>query len=607
MEYRSRICPSRSIPAARLYRNWKRGCPWRLAGRYFRYRCSWRWRWLGWVRRGIRTNNQGKTFSPPRSSLVSLFTFLFYQVYRVEGESYVRSGDNVTWESNRRLFPDGDGVIADPHKLPTVKYYPKGNKGEGKAVILGLSNHRPSGNMLFMNYGERARADAFYAQRLLQYHEAVDQMEEHGMEVLHNHHNMKIKSFKIMTRAAKDLQRRAITEPEKAAGLKPYDGVLQVDITKSRGQYGCERRIYSPLLRNAIQGTYEEFTPWLDHLPPRLLRLIVDHQVAYGCVRVVFVALPGSALPTLLDSFLESDIANRLATGSNSHSANLTSMPLPLSQFKETAIEQVQIRDAPVVGLRQAREAKCGRQLQTDTNHGRHFEYLAELPDGSTYWYPSVLIAKDLTEEFEDLSMDHASEVAEITESKGAELTVRRRDNTVDHVHQNQVFWAEDPAEDPAKEYLPLHDEEIDGLVRYGHDDEHLDVCVPATLKFRSDWAKIETTTAGTTIRRDDAFDAKVYENVTFTNTSIMWGNEHADQFQQRAIPFVFVNNGAFIDITVSHGRDGDRLGDLAGSASVTYAAVRHFPLSSVNNWALTFNSCQANVRRVDGQRNGFL
>ncbi|KAI1799620.1 hypothetical protein F4811DRAFT_565422 [Daldinia bambusicola] len=491
------------------------------------------------------------------------------KVYRVEGESYVRSGDNVTWESNRRLFPDGDGVIADPGKVPTVKYYSRGNQGDGKAVIAGFSKNRPNGNMLFLNYGERARADAFYAQRLLQYREAVDQMEVRGMEVLHKHHNMKIKSFRIMTRAAKDLQRRAITEPEKAEGLKPYDGVLQVDITKSRGQYGCERRIYSPLLRKAIQGSYKEFTPWLDHLPPRLLQLIVDNQVAYGCVRVVFVALPGSALPTLLDLFLQSDIANRLATGSNNQSANLISMPLPLSQFKETAIEHVQIRDAPVVGLRQAREAKCGRQLQTDTDHGRHFEYLAEFPDGSTHWYPSVLIAKDLTEEFEGLSMAHASEVADIVESKGTELTVRRRDNTVDHVHQNQVFWAEDPAE----EYLPLLDEEIDGLIKHGHDDEHLDVCVPATLTFRSDWAKFETTTAGTTIRRDDAFDAKVYENVTFTNNSIMWGKKHGEWFQQRTIPFVIVNHGAFINTKVSHGRDGDRLEDMAGSASVTYAA----------------------------------
>ncbi|KAM3499033.1 hypothetical protein MY11210_009639 [Beauveria gryllotalpidicola] len=491
------------------------------------------------------------------------------KVYRVEGESYVRSGDKVTWESNRRLFPDGDGVIVDQHRLPTVKYYPRGNRGDGKAVILGLSNHRPSGNMLFLNYGERARADAFYAQRLLQYREAVDQMKERGMKVLHNHHKMKIKSFKIMTRAAKDLQRRAITEPEKAEGLKPYDGVLQVDITKSRGQYGCERRIYSPLLRNAIQGSYEEFTPWLDNLPSRLLQLIVGHQVAYGHVRVVFVALPGSALPALLDSFLESDIANRLATGSNNQSANLTSMPLPLSQFKETAIEHVQVRDAPVVGLRQAREAKCGRQLQTDTDHGHHFEYLAEFPDGSAHWYPSVLIAKDLKEEFEELSVGRASEVAEITESKGTELTVRRRNNTVDDVHQNQVFWAEDPAE----EYLPLHDEEIDGLVKHGHDDEHLDVCVPATLTFCSNWAKMETTTAGTTVRRDDAFSAEVYENVTFTNTSIMWGKEHAHYFQQRTIPFVIVNHGAFVNITVSHGRDGYRLGDMAGSASATFGA----------------------------------
>ncbi|KAJ5740848.1 hypothetical protein N7493_000720 [Penicillium malachiteum] len=274
-------------------------------------------------------------------------------------------------------------------------------------------------------------------------------------------------------------------------------------------------------------------------------------------------------MPALLYAFLESDIANRLATGSNNQSAELTSMPLSLSQFKDTAIEHIQTRDTPVVGLRQAREAKCGRQLQTDTNHGRHFEYLAEFPDGSTHWYPSVLIAKDLTDEFEDLSMKHASEVAEVVESKGTELTVRRRDNTVDHLHQNQVFWAEDPAE----EYLPLHDEEIDALIKHGHDDEHLDVCVPATLTLRFEWAKFKTTTAGTTVRKDDAFDAKVYENVTFTNTSIMWGKENAYQFQQRTIPFVIVNNGAFINIAVSHGRDGDELGDKAGSASVTYAA----------------------------------
>ncbi|KAI2619599.1 hypothetical protein GGR54DRAFT_630639 [Hypoxylon sp. NC1633] len=573
----SRICPSRPLPAARLYRNRKRGCRWRLARRYFRYRCSWRWRWLDGVRRGFRTNNQGKTFSPPCGS-VALFTCFFYQVYRVEGESYVRSEGEFIWDSNRRLFPDGDGVIATSNENPTVKYYPRGNKGEGKAVVLGVSYDGPDENMLFLNSGERARAEAYYAQRLLQYRKAVDHIKERGMTVLHKHHNMKIRSFKIMTRAAKDLQRRAITELERHEDLKPYNGVLLVDIDKAPNQYGCTRRIYSPLLRKAIQGSYMKFTPWLDHLPSRLLRLIVDHQIKYGRVRVVFVALPGSALPALLDFFLESDIANRLATGSNNQSATLTSMTLPLSQFKETAIEHVQIRDVPVVGLRQAREAKCGRQLQTGTDHGRHFEYLAEFPDGSTHWYPSM-------------SMRHASEVAGIIESKGTELTVRRRNNTVDHVHQNQIFWAEDPAE----EYLPLHDEEIDCLVKHGHDDEHLDVCVPATLTFRSDWAKIETTTAGTTVRRDDAFDANVYENVTFTNTSTI---------------FVIVNHGAFTDITVSHGRDGDRLGDMAGSASVIYAAVKQPPLPpfpNTNNRALTFIFCQGNIQRVEGQRNDFL
>ncbi|TFK97722.1 hypothetical protein BDV98DRAFT_607412 [Pterulicium gracile] len=231
------------------------------------------------------------------------------KVYRVEGESYIIARDGqVVWDSNRRLFPGGDGVGVDQDHLPTVTYSPA--RPEQMAVNLGLSGPgRPKGNMLFLNYGECVRADTFFAQRVLQYHEAVDLMKARGMEVLHDHHNMKIRSF------------------------------------------------------------------------------------TYGCIRVVFVDLPGHVLHALLHFGLASDLANRLASGSQNQPAKLTSMPLPLSQFNETAIESVH-----------AGEAKCGRRLQTDVDHGRHFEYLAEFPDGSTHWYPSVLVAKDLINEFESIS-----------------------------------------------------------------------------------------------------------------------------------------------------------------------------------------------------------
>lgn len=116
-------------------------------------------------------------------------------MYRVEGESYIIARDGqVVWDSNRRLFPGGDGVGVDQDHLPTVTYSPA--RPEQMAVNLGLSGPgRPKGNMLFLNYGECVRADTFFAQRVLQYHEAVDLMKARGMEVLHDHHNMKIRSF----------------------------------------------------------------------------------------------------------------------------------------------------------------------------------------------------------------------------------------------------------------------------------------------------------------------------------------------------------------------------------------------------------------------------
>ncbi len=97
--------------------------------------------------------------------------------------------------------------------------------------------------MLFLNAGEGGRADAYFAQRVLQYRDAVAKM---GRRPSHLTHNMKIKTFKIMTRAAEDLQTRSIPEAQRRQIPGPFFGVLQVDITKAPGQYGCPRRVYTP-------------------------------------------------------------------------------------------------------------------------------------------------------------------------------------------------------------------------------------------------------------------------------------------------------------------------------------------------------------------------
>lgn len=387
--------------------------------------------------------------------------------------------------------------------------------------------------MLFLNFGERSRADAFYAQRALQYREAVEHMANLDRVPAHRCHNMRIKSFRILTRVAKDVQRRALTEAEKAEGQKAYQGVLQVDITKSSGQFGCERRIYTPILRDAIKGSYEEFTPWVEHLPPRLQRLIVDHQVAYGRVRTVVIATANVGL--FFDTFVVSDFAIRLKQGTSGDVSSIAQLNIPLSQLTEEGVKNLQVCDVPVYGLRQCRHAKCGRQKQTDTDHGQHFEYLAEHVDGSQRWYPSMLVAEDLKSDFERLSMQNASDVAEVVSSDGENLTVRRINNTTDTVHQSQLFWREEESQD----LEDLAEEELDGLIRHGHHGEDYEIHTPATLSFQSDWAKVETTTPATTFRMDDAFDKSIYADVTFTPTSVTFARPHSNAFHNGVVPYV--------------------------------------------------------------------
>lgn len=401
---------------------------------------------------------------------------------------------------------------------------------------MGLADPAKSNkNMLFLNFGERARADAYYSQRMLQYKSAVDQLSV--LDRVYQGHRMRIKSFRIMTRAAKDIQRRSITEAEKSKYSKQYQGILEVDVTKSRGQYGCERRIYTPILRDAIRGSYVEFTPWVDHLPYRIQHLIVDNQIAYGHVRTVFLGATHATmfLNAVLAADFAKEFADHLKAGSANDPSSLAKHPIPLSHLNNEGIDDVQVCDVPVLGLRHSRHAKCGRQNSADTDHGQHFEYLAELPDGNLRWYPSPLVANDLKDEFEKLSMQNALEVAEVIKTDGDKLTVRRRDNSEDTVLQTQMFWRE---EEPGS-VAPLADEEIDALLHHAHTGQDYDRCVPATLAYHTDWAKVETSTPGTTFRKDAAFEEKVYEHVTFSATSVMFDKPNSGVFRDGVVPYV--------------------------------------------------------------------
>ena len=129
-----------------------------------------------------------------------------------------------------------------------------------------------------------------------------------------------------------------------------------------------------------------------------------------------------------------SGVVNRLQPGPNNDSA--ASAPVALSYSHEAGIRFVNAQDIPVCGLCQARHAKRGREIQAETDRRHHFEYPAEHFNGTRQWYPSILVADDLKDEFEKLSKPLAREVAELISSQGDTLTVLRPNGSEDKVRQ---------------------------------------------------------------------------------------------------------------------------------------------------------------------------
>ncbi len=120
------------------------------------------------------------------------------------------NGFSVTVTVLRRTaIQDQAGELKSDTKLLTVT-------ARVDSAVTGKSRSILRGDMLFLNAGEGGRADAYFAQRVLQYRDAVANM---GRRASHLTHNMRIKTFKIMTSAARDLQRRSILEEERGPDI----------------------------------------------------------------------------------------------------------------------------------------------------------------------------------------------------------------------------------------------------------------------------------------------------------------------------------------------------------------------------------------------------
>lgn len=523
--------------------------------------------------------------------------------------------------------------------------------------------------MLFLNFGEEKRADQYYTQRLVQYHEAVAQydtdvagMKNPPAKVF----NTKIKSFRILTRAKKDIQARSITEEamglptkrdsaskalknkldqresqkslrqeqtkfidqardalkfleengtdnaakqlklmiqqaekqpklplgpareslrflekeqtEQAAkqlnlaiqkaerecgrvikqiadiekqvkekqtildgivarmNAEPtnYHGILAVDLEAAKNQYGCVKRIYTPLLRDAIKGTYEERTPWRSYLPVKVVKWIGDNPIKYRCIRLIgFILKQGTQIDA---SLVSPTLAMRLESHLDPQSS--FKLPLPFSQLTAKGVEQLEMRDVPVVGLRQCRLSKCGRTSTADEDHGQHFEYLVEFQDGKQQWHWSELIALDLREEFETLSREGAKEVHDIEKTNpDGTLVVHHNDGSTDTVDSSQLFWEEDVGPVDNQDFSNLTEKELEAILHITHHGVDHDVSTHALLEYKSDWAKVETLTPGTFFHKDPLFHDSIYDDVTIMETSVMWKWPHTQVFKAGAVP----------------------------------------------------------------------
>ncbi|TFK45348.1 hypothetical protein OE88DRAFT_1223907 [Heliocybe sulcata] len=364
------------------------------------------------------------------------------KVYRVEGQSLWKTHRGWKPGTNQRLFPVEEGVAASDRNSYT--YNPP--------------NLRREAAQLYLNMGSTDRAYSFYAQRLLEHREAVAKWEADvaagiAPAVINTVHSLKIRSFRIFTSRLDGIRGWAVPQ-ENSRSNRWNQGLTEVDATEASDQYGLTRKWYTPIIAEAIPGSYEEFTPtWIDDQPDAIVRLIQDHPLAAGCVRRIYLFAPH------LESAMRPYWLQRHVK-TTQDVVNLQRSFLPILVLDDKVIGSLEHRDDPAV-VRQARHVKYERPGQNSPNHGEYYEYLVEFTPGELRWYPEALIALDLKQRYWQLATQGAKEVARILGSVGEDLVnVEYTDGSMETIQQTQIFWHQEPQEDTI-----LMPEELDAML----------------------------------------------------------------------------------------------------------------------------------------------
>ncbi|ODA76064.1 hypothetical protein RJ55_08347 [Drechmeria coniospora] len=353
-------------------------------------------------------------------------------VHRVEGQRVVKTKSDASLSvffaaDDQRLFSymgrlvtrETSGVMED------VEVLTKGSKPKGETPFVSITRGGKveQGNpqaKISLTVGNANEAYGEYAQNLIDQRAYAKQFNElskaagYESRLTGDSHQIKLKSFRVMTRDLEKPEIKAITEH--AERVEPQ-GTAKVSV-KGHGQFEVDTWRISPILENVVEGSYRVETPWISRLPTKVLELIRDHPQAFGKVRSFHYT------KTLVDGF--------------SHIS-----PINLHNITH---EEIHMEEVAVDGLLHCRHVKAVARSLNSTwiDWTEHYEYLVKYTDGRTEWVPADLITEDLRKEYQARVMKSAREIQSLEETtQGGMMKVLYTDGTEGKVHSNQLFWQE--------------------------------------------------------------------------------------------------------------------------------------------------------------------
>ncbi|KAK4194490.1 hypothetical protein QBC40DRAFT_319439 [Triangularia verruculosa] len=393
------------------------------------------------------------------------------KVFRVEGKSLVRNGDGSQLShfragDNQRIFHYQGAVVArehlpaltDPESLRTGhapleprgtiheepsgsntgrggpkpgRGGPKSGRGGDPPIDRALGLISPDlfddkGNMIFLNFGNEDRAYGYYAQKVTEhrklaakYRPLFEQAKSRSSTVTERTHQIRVKSFEVLTRELEDIERDAVTERERETDN--YRGVLKVDIKAPR-QYGLETSRYTPIFEKMIPDSFRAEPLWIRHLPTSILKLINEHPVGFGKVRRFRY--------------------RRVAAMSGATAIHIKQLP------HVSKTEPVDSEDVTPRTIAHCRHVKTIRPATAEApaETSEHYEYLVKFDkDQPAEWYPEQLVALNLRKAFYERAMASAKPVSSVKRSPddNGKLLVERPDGSWDEIDPRQIFWDE--------------------------------------------------------------------------------------------------------------------------------------------------------------------